>query len=279
MKWLSLYPEIDKESYNIGIVASFGSMIPSKLIDKFSKGCFVMHPSLLPKYRGACPIQYSLLNGDLNTGVSLIEASKKSFDKGCIIKQTEVEISQGDRFEELSKKLSRIGGEDALEFLSNYDAMIKEKKHQLIDPIDTSQYAPLIKDKKQAYLDFRNTDKEKVLLTYRAFYGSQIQPFTKIRVLQEERLLFFENLSLPRQEQLEVVKHVEEISTPGGLYWDMNKSKDLIFIKASNGWLCSSSLKINRRNTMGAKEFVTSIFREQRFAKGKKSLAYFTLNY
>src|SRR5690606_22938048 len=101
--WKALEEEIEKEKYNMGIVASFGYMIPSRIIDKFSKGCYVIHPSLLPKYRGACPIQYAILNQDKETGVTLIEASKKTFDQGSIISQTVTQIHDEDRFKELSE--------------------------------------------------------------------------------------------------------------------------------------------------------------------------------
>mmetsp|Transcript_20546 Transcript_20546/g.23732 ORF Transcript_20546/g.23732 Transcript_20546/m.23732 type:complete len:89 (-) Transcript_20546:52-318(-) len=79
--------------YDIGIVASFRHMIPSYIIDKFRIGAFVVHPSLLPKYRGACPIQHAILNGDTETGVSLISMSKRKFDAGNIILQSHTPIN------------------------------------------------------------------------------------------------------------------------------------------------------------------------------------------
>ena len=50
-------------------------------------GMFVIHPSLLPKYRGASPLQYALLNGDKETGTSIIEISKLQFDAGRVVEQ------------------------------------------------------------------------------------------------------------------------------------------------------------------------------------------------
>jgi len=61
-------------------------MIPSGFIDIFKKSMIVIHPSLLPKYRGASPLQYALLNGDVESGVSFIEISKNKFDAGKIVK-------------------------------------------------------------------------------------------------------------------------------------------------------------------------------------------------
>ena len=67
------------------MIASFGHMIPGEVIDSFQKGMLVMHPSLLPKFRGACPIQHAILQGEKKTGVSIIEISKNKFDAGDIL--------------------------------------------------------------------------------------------------------------------------------------------------------------------------------------------------
>ena len=76
--------------YDYGVVASFGHMIPSFIINRFKNKkarstLMVMHPSLLPKYRGACPIQYTILGGEKEAGVSVIEISKGKFDAGKIL--------------------------------------------------------------------------------------------------------------------------------------------------------------------------------------------------
>ena len=60
-------------------------MIPDEIIEAFPSGMLVMHPSLLPKYRGACPIQHAILNQDSHTGTSVIEIAKGVFDAGEIL--------------------------------------------------------------------------------------------------------------------------------------------------------------------------------------------------
>ena len=62
---------------------------------------YVMHPSLLPKYRGACPIQHAILNRESKTGVSVIEISKDKFDAGAILSQKSVQIKAETKFDEL----------------------------------------------------------------------------------------------------------------------------------------------------------------------------------
>jgi Methionyl-tRNA formyltransferase len=69
----------------------------------------VIHPSLLPRYRGASPIQYALLNGDQETGVSIIEISKNKFDAGKILLQDKLHINPTARYEELQMDLAVLG--------------------------------------------------------------------------------------------------------------------------------------------------------------------------
>ena len=86
-------------------------MIPDRIIDAFPEGMLVMHPSLLPKYRGACPIQHAILNQDPFTGTSVIEIAKGVFDAGDILTQSEhVPITRETRFRELSVTLAEHGG-------------------------------------------------------------------------------------------------------------------------------------------------------------------------
>jgi methionyl-tRNA formyltransferase len=74
-------------------------MVPSDFIDRFPFGMYVMHPSLLPKYRGACPIQHAILNNEKETGVSIIEISKNKFDAGKIVLRADIAMDQHTRFD------------------------------------------------------------------------------------------------------------------------------------------------------------------------------------
>ena len=112
---------MDEEKPDVGVVASFRHMIPNFIIDKFSVGMFVVHPSLLPKYRGPCPIQHAILNQDKETGVSIIEISKNEFDAGAIVHQTKLNIDEGMKFKELSQTLATLGGMGMLQVLSDIE--------------------------------------------------------------------------------------------------------------------------------------------------------------
>jgi methionyl-tRNA formyltransferase len=73
-----------KEENSLLLACSFGLMVPEYIIDSYQDKCFVMHPSLLPQYRGSSPISYALLNEDTSTGVSIVAMSKNKFDAGKI---------------------------------------------------------------------------------------------------------------------------------------------------------------------------------------------------
>lgn len=245
-------------------------MIPSKLINKFDKGCFVMHPSLLPKYRGASPIQHAILNGDKLTGVSIIEASKKSFDKGNIIKQLDVEIKEEYRFKELSDVLSKIGGKEIVNFLYHYDELVKNK----VEQINTNDHlAPLISEKSFVYLDFLKSTSDEILLLYKAFYGSQLDPFTKIILQGKERLVFFEDLGHANPAQLETIKIIENIAKSGSFYWDLKMDKNSIYIKSKTGWLVSTRIKLDKKTFQPAEQVILESFRNRRYINDKTALA------
>ena len=105
------------ENYHIGVVSSFGYFVPGNLIESLPLGAINVHPSLLPKYRGASPIQSALMNGDEATGVSIIEVHKKYFDQGDILHQVEVPLPSSATYSELHDQLAALGGELILETL------------------------------------------------------------------------------------------------------------------------------------------------------------------
>lgn len=76
---------------NLLLTASFGHLIPSTVLDLFDPlNSLNVHPSLLPRYRGAAPIQWTIINGDEETGVSVQELSRGAFDKGRLLGQRRI---------------------------------------------------------------------------------------------------------------------------------------------------------------------------------------------
>jgi len=96
------------------VVVAYGQYIPSAVLELPPNGLINLHPSLLPKYRGASPIQWALANGDDITGVTILYVSEK-MDSGDIILQREVPICPEDNAATLEPVLARVGAELLME--------------------------------------------------------------------------------------------------------------------------------------------------------------------
>ena len=94
--------------FNVMIVAAYGLIIPQAILDLPSLGCFNIHASLLPRWRGAAPIHRAILMGDEKTGVTIMRVVQK-LDAGDMIKKTEIQISEKDTTEKLTKTLAELG--------------------------------------------------------------------------------------------------------------------------------------------------------------------------
>ena len=74
------------------MIASFGYFVPQRIIDQFPLGMLNVHPSLLPQYRGASPLQQAILNGDSSTGVSIIDVDPNAIDHGMIVHRAPLQV-------------------------------------------------------------------------------------------------------------------------------------------------------------------------------------------
>lgn len=78
---------VDSGHFDVGVVVSFGHLIPGRIINMFPYGILNVHPSILPRWRGASPIIHTILNGDRETGISVMEIRPKHFDVGPLLMQ------------------------------------------------------------------------------------------------------------------------------------------------------------------------------------------------
>lgn len=104
---------------DLGIVASFGLIIPQEVINKFSNGILNIHPSLLPKYRGASPIQFQIADGAVQTGVSVIKMDEK-MDHGPIVSQFKDTVQVQDTNETLRIRLFERSAKFLIDLIPNY---------------------------------------------------------------------------------------------------------------------------------------------------------------
>ena len=137
-----IYKKIQSLKIDIFVVVAF-RILPEKYISIPRFGSINLHASLLPKYRGAAPIQWALMNGEKTTGVSVFQIEKK-VDTGKIIYQKKIDIDRSDNFELLSKKLSYSGAEIIIKALNN----IEDGEANLLEQDNTlSTKAPKISKK------------------------------------------------------------------------------------------------------------------------------------
>ncbi len=110
-----LAEQVQRINPSLIVVIAYGMILPKIITDTYF--CLNLHGSLLPQYRGASPVQASLLNGDTKTGITLIKMNEK-MDEGDIVYTVETAISENEHFGELFERLSHLSADSCLEFLS-----------------------------------------------------------------------------------------------------------------------------------------------------------------
>lgn len=155
---------LEKLDLDFILVLAFAQFLGSRVLTMPRLGCFNIHTSILPKYRGAAPIQYALLNGDSSTGVS-IQKMVKEMDAGDLVHFDEVEIHDLETGEGLYNKLKMKAAESTQALIQ------KVLENKLVytpqDPNGVS-FAPTIK-KEDGFLNFKETDHKKIKNQIRAF--------------------------------------------------------------------------------------------------------------
>ena len=125
------YEYLKKLDADLAIVVAYGQMIPSEMLKLTKKGFINIHASLLPKWRGAAPIQRAIMNLDKLTGISIMKINE-NLDSGPICNSYKLNISSNDNAEDISNKLSSLAAEKILENLDDIfsdEVEFKEQEH------------------------------------------------------------------------------------------------------------------------------------------------------
>ncbi|HNZ99721.1 methionyl-tRNA formyltransferase [Ruminococcus sp.] len=137
------------------VVTAYGQILPKEILELPKYGCINIHASLLPKYRGAAPINWVLLNGEKETGVTSMQMSE-GLDTGDMLIKRATPIGENETFEELYARLSAMGGEVLAETI---DALEKGSLSPEVQDDSLSCYSPMIR-KEMSALDFSKTAAE-----------------------------------------------------------------------------------------------------------------------
>ena len=140
--------EFARLEVDAGIVAAYGNLIPRPILEIPSSGFLNIHPSLLPRWRGAAPVQRAIMEGDRVTGVCIMKVVEK-LDAGPVLMKRTVPILDDDTSSELGRKLSELGAAMIVDALSNLEYLT-----ELPQVGDGIRYARKI-DKSETRVDWR----------------------------------------------------------------------------------------------------------------------------
>ncbi len=148
----------------VGILASYGEIIPKSVIDLFPKGILVIHPSLLPKYRGSSPVPETIKNGDAVTGVTIFKMDEK-VDHGAIISQFKEDVLPTDTGEGLKNRLFARSAEVLVELIEPY---LQNKITPKVQDENAATYTKMI-TREDGQVDLKNDDPVFVERKFRAY--------------------------------------------------------------------------------------------------------------
>ena len=253
--WASLRERVLEEKFDLGVVISFGYFLPSSLLKLFSKGAINVHPSLLPKYRGAAPIEHALLNNDEVTGVSIIEVDPKRFDAGHVLSQTEHKIDPSPQLSasELLRDLSHVGARDVVDVMENL-----EIRRSNAVPQDENQVSRAPKVSSDlGLIDWNNMHGEDIFGRFRAL-SSRTGIYTHIDRNDEKRRVMLRQVSLPRHyddDDEKLRKPDVEDASPGTAVYD--KLNKVVWIRCGgdDDWIVCGELQVERKKSLKALDF------------------------
>ena len=153
--------ELEKFRADLIVVVAFGQILSQAVLDLPKFGCVNVHASLLPRYRGAAPVEWSIINGEKVTGITTMKMNA-GLDTGDILLQREIEIGGDMILPELREKLQQIGAELLVETVQNLENMVAQDDSQ-------SNYAPMLK-KDTGAIDWNKSARE-IHNLVRGLYG------------------------------------------------------------------------------------------------------------
>ncbi len=221
---------------DIFIVAAFGQILSREILEMPKFGCINIHASLLPKYHGASPIQHVIIDGETETGVTIMQMDV-GVDTGDMLYKKSIEIDPTDTYETLHDKLMILGGEAIIEALPMLEAgdLVPEKQEDAL-----SCYAKLI-SKEMGNLDFTKSAAELERLVRGLNPWPSAYTFYKGKQLKVWETLAEENTS---------------DKVPGTI---VEVTKQMIKVACKEGTLCIMSLQLEGKKRMSTHDFLLGV--------------------
>ncbi|MGN1297180.1 MAG: methionyl-tRNA formyltransferase [Clostridia bacterium] len=201
-------------------VVAYGKILPKEILDIPKLGCINVHGSLLPKYRGAAPIQWAVLNGDKTTGITTMYMDV-GMDTGDMILKEEVEIGEDETTGELWDRLSEIGGKLLVDTLKRVEAGTAPREKQGED----FTLAPML-NKEMAKIDWENKTAQEIKNLVRG-----LNPIMGAYTFLNGKKIKFWKVAIATNDK--IMADGMEILRSGTVM--VSDSRDGLFIKAKDG--------------------------------------------
>ena len=219
------------------ITCAYGQILSEEILNIPKLGCFNLHGSLLPKYRGGAPIHYALLNGDEKTGITLMYMDK-GMDSGDMIAKEEIKIEDNDNIESLTNKLSIIASKMIIKYLPS---LIDGTNNRVKQDINKVTFSPII-TREDEHLDFNLTAKE----IYNRYRMLSPNPLPNIKI---------DNIEYKIAE-CKIVDASGKVSTV------VSKDKNSFTIMAKDKGIMVSKIKPIGKNIMNVRDFFNGYHEE-----------------
>ncbi|MGH7953741.1 MAG: methionyl-tRNA formyltransferase [Limisphaerales bacterium] len=241
------------------VVVAYGQILPQAILDLPRFGCLNVHTSLLPKYRGAAPIQWAIANGETETGVTIMKMDA-GLDTGEIVAQRRAPILPEDNSQTLHDRLAQLGAELLIETIPDF---IAGKIQSWSQPVQGATYAAKIK-KEDGRIDW-NLPAQTLLNRLRAFTPwpgvftflsdsvRRASSRAEVEVVNPERLA--SSLAPPKQQLLKIWK-AEIIEYSGNAGAILSADKNGIVVACGKNALRILELQLEGKRRMSAREFL-----------------------
>ncbi|XP_065203709.1 methionyl-tRNA formyltransferase, mitochondrial [Planococcus citri] len=244
--------ECVRNKFDLGVVVSFGYLIPKSIIESFPLGVLNVHGSLLPKWRGAAPIVHAILNGDSTTGVTIMKIKPDKFDTGDIVRQYSVPIKTDETAAELTNRLAILGAQLLMECIRNLPRSVLMTVPQ---PEDSATYAKKIVPE-MADVDWNNKSAQEIYNQYRAL--SHLFPLKTRWFDMTVKLLdvSVDEIEIFNPKNQKVIKNMrtKENVFPGIV--EFSRKRALLRVQCKDGkWVCVREIIVSGKKSLSASEF------------------------
>ena len=225
-------------------VVAYGKILPKEILEIPSKGCINVHGSLLPKYRGAAPIQWAVLNGDKKTGVTTMYMDV-GMDTGDMILKEKVEIGEDETTGELWDRLSKIGGKLLIETLKQIEEGTAPREKQG----EEFTMAPML-NKEMSKINWGEQTAQNIKNLVRG-----LNPIMGAYTFLDEKKIKFWKVDIAKQD--EIIADNIEILRNGTVI--LSNPKEGLFIKTKDGILKVLEIQGENAKRMSIGDFLRGI--------------------